>query len=336
MRAVPAPALALLVALATAACAPTSERVSATNATPSPTVAAQDAAAVDTEALGDDLALITGPGGNVLVAHDASGAFVVDTMDAESAPAVLAAVDALGAGPRRLALNTHWHADHTDGNPAFAEAGVTLVAHANVRARRASTQEMPDLKRSFEPLPPHALPALTYTTRLTLHTPAGRVDLHHLPAAHTDGDSLAHFVDRDLLHTGDLFEGDDFPYLDLASGGSLSGLIDALEAALALCGPDTRVVPGHGAVATPDALRRTRDMLVDVRTRLTAALDAGADPQELFDSAPLADLPAHWGDGFISVRYFTYLALTSLAAEREAAAADAGDTSDSDETDGEG
>lgn len=277
--------------------------------------------ALHVKRLAPDLALLSGPGGNMLVAHDATGALIVDTMDASTADALQELLATLGAGPQRVVVDTHWHSDHTDGNVGLAEHGARIVAHENVRARRAVEQQVPALGIVVPALPAHALPRLTYAEGgLELHGPAGLVRVLHAPAAHTDSDSLVHFVERDLLHTGDLFEGDDYPFLDVHSGGSLDGLIAGLEQALSLCGAETVVIPGHGAPSTRVELQRTLDMLRRARKLLAALVDEGLALEAILEADPLADDPEHWGDGFISRRAFTYTAAQSLLQARAAKA----------------
>ena len=195
--------------------------------------------------------IIAGAGGNLTAIAGSPGATIVDT---GYGPRVAELEDAvasvLGRMPQWL-INTHWHFDHTDGNAAFAAAGATILAHANSRTRLSTSQYVPSLSWRISASPRKAWPSLTFDHPFTLDT--GTEELHLLPQApaHTDGDAAVILSSANVLVTGDLFTHRGYPVIDESSGGSLRGMIEAVETLLPMIDGDTVVVPGHGDVNRP-------------------------------------------------------------------------------------
>jgi cyclase len=140
-----------------------------------------------------------------------------------------------------------------------------------------------------------------------------------VPPAHTDGDLIIHFQSRDVIHTGDLFSNGIYPNIDASSRGWIGGMIAAADVILKLAGPRTRIIPGHGPLATPDDLAAFRKMLVTVHDRLAPLLDAGKSTQEAIAARPISDLDTKWGKGFFTGGMFTRVAYDGLAKHRAAA-----------------
>ncbi|GJM23392.1 MAG: cyclase [Planctomycetota bacterium] len=278
--------------------------------------------------LTDKLSVIMGMGGNIGVYHGSDGVLMVDDQFASLSDRILAKLATISDGDLRFLVNTHWHWDHSEGNENMAAAGALIVAHENVRARMSVDQVMPAFNRTVEASPESALPVITYADGLSFHWNGGRVNLKHMGAGHTDGDSIVHFVDENVLHTGDLFFHGMLPFIDLGSGGSVDGMIDGVRSALALANDDTQIIPGHGPVASKADLQTYLDMLVDVRTRLNSNLEAGFTVEELVAFKLLKHLEADYGGGFMSVDQFTGIAASSLL--RAMNAREAGDAALSD------
>jgi len=272
---------------------------------------------IKTEKVAEGLWVLAGAGGNIGVSAGADGVFLVDDEWAPMTPKVKAAVAAISDRPLRFILNTHWHPDHTGGNKDLGEAGVLIVAHDNVRVRLSTDQFIEAMGMKFPPSPAKALPVVTFNDAVTLHVNGDDVNAFHVAPAHTDGDAIVHFRRAGVVHMGDIFFNGMYPFVDLSSGGSFEGFIAAADRALAL-GEGTRIIPGHGPVATRADLRAYRDMLVTVRDRMKPLVQAGKTAAEVVAARPTADLDAKWGQGFMKPEKFVEIVAQSLAAETRA------------------
>ena len=243
--------------------------------------------------------MLTGAGGNMAVSAGEDGVFLVDDQFAPLTEKITAAIREIQDEPVRFVVNTHWHGDHTGGNENLGEAGAVIVAHGNVRRRMSVEQFQKMRDRTIPASPEGALPVITFTDALTFHLNGESVHVFHAPPAHTDGDSVVHFQGADVLHAGDIFFNGTYPFIDIDSGGSIEGMIEAQERILSLCGDDSVIIPGHGPIANAADLRNARQMLTTVRDRVRNAVASGMKLEELIASDPLADLNGEWGGGFI-------------------------------------
>jgi cyclase len=276
-------------------------------------VAAQDFSdvVIRSEPLGDGLYVLYGRGGNMLASSGADGLLLVDDQYAPLAQKIRSALDALQEGPVRLLVNTHWHGDHVGGNEAFARAGALVMAHENVWQRMATEQYQPRSDRTVPPAPDAALPVVTHRHGMTVRWNEQTIELVPTHPAHTDGDTLVHFLEADVIHMGDVYNGGRFPFLDLASGGSVDGLIATCEEALARMDDDTRIVPGHGTVATRADLAAYVRMLRTVRERVAEAMADGADVDAVLATRPTRGFEDADG-GFIDAETFVRTVHRSL------------------------
>ena len=255
---------------------------------------------IETIPLAPGLAMLIGSGGNIVVSTGKDGPVIVDDQFAPLAPKITAAVNALQSAPIRFVINTHHHSDHTGSNEVFGNAGALIIAHDNVRQRLSMEQFSQLMNRTTPASPAAALPVVTFADGMTLHWNGETISMRHVAPAHTDGDVHVWFEKANVVHTGDTYVNGFFPLVDVESGGTLGGIIASAEAILARATPDTKIVPGHGPLATPADLKRFRDVLVDVKARIEQGIASGKTMQQFIAAKPLADLDAQWGHGFLT------------------------------------
>jgi glyoxylase-like metal-dependent hydrolase (beta-lactamase superfamily II) len=251
------------------------------------------------ERAADAVYMLRGQGGNIGVCVGGDGVFAIDDQFAPLTPRILEEIEKLSEKPVRFVVNTHWHGDHTGGNENLGEAGAIIVAHANVRKRMSEKQFMAVFNRTVEPSPKGALPVVTFEQSVTFHWNDETIEVVHVPPAHTDGDSFVHFRNANALHAGDVFFNGTYPYIDTSTGGNLEGMIGAVERILERSDAKTRIIPGHGPLASRADLERYQRMLTTVRDRIEPMLREGKSRDEVIAAKPSADLDADWGGGFM-------------------------------------
>lgn len=274
----------------------------------------QDFSAVQirTQPLGGGLFVLFGSGGNIALSTGADGSVLVDTQYAPLNQKIVAAVRAAGGSDVKYVINTHWHGDHAGGNEPLGKAGATIIAHDNVRTRLSTEQFMAAFNQRIPPSPAAAWPVVTFPARTTFHFNGHTVNVVHVDNAHTDGDSIVHFTDANVIHTGDTYVKDQYPFIDVSSAGSIDGLIGSAAAVLARSDAGTRIIPGHGEVATKADLQRFHDMLVKVRGSIQSLIDQGRSEDDVVAAKPTAEFDAAWGTGFMNAENFTRFAYQSL------------------------
>lgn len=261
---------------------------------------AADAVAVVTTQLSPQLYLLQGKGGNVLASVGADGVLLIDNDYAGLGATYRSALADLGAADPDYVINTHWHADHTGNNEFWRAAGATLVAQDNVRLRMSTTQRSEFFGRDTQPSPPQAWPTVTYNNVMALHVNDDTLELRHYEGGHTDGDSVVFFVRANVVHMGDLFFKDSFPFVDYDSGGSVTSYIRNIESVLARSDAQTLFVPGHGGkTAAPEDLARYHQMLRATRAEVQAMAARGLSLEQMLAQGLQADW-ADWGKGFIN------------------------------------
>src|SRR5712664_1356788 len=245
---------------------------------------------LETEKLGEDLTMLSGPGGSVVVLNGPDGKFVVDTFVAPAWPRFKKALDGLGNAPVKYVIDTHWHFDHTDNNAHLHAAGATVLAHENTKKRMSELHDLPVFGLHLDPSPAEALPQQTFAASHKLEANGETLALQHLAPAHTDTDIYIHFQKANVIHMGDTFFNGFYPYIDSSTGGKISGMIAAADKVLPLAGNYTKIVPGHGPLGNKAGLAKFRDMLVTARERLQKLKSAGKSAQEAVAEKPFADL----------------------------------------------
>jgi glyoxylase-like metal-dependent hydrolase (beta-lactamase superfamily II) len=267
---------------------------------------------IQTQKLAENLTLLSGPGGNVVVLHGPDGKIVVDTFLSPAWPKLKETLDGLGNAPVKTVIDTHWHFDHTDNNAPLHAAGATIVAHENTKKRMSEAHDLPVMGLHFEPSPAEALPQETFAASHKLKANGESLTLQHLAPAHTDTDIYVVFEKANVIHMGDTFFNGFYPYIDSGTGGKISGMIAAADKVLPLASADTKIVPGHGPLGNKEDLTKFRAMLVTARERVQKLKSAGKTEQEVVAGKPFADLDPVWGKGMLGGDRFAqvvYLAL---------------------------
>ncbi len=255
-----------------------------------------------------NIAVLEGSGGNIAVLSGPDGKVMVDAGIAVSRPQVMTALLDLGPEPVTHLINTHWHFDHASGNAWVSELGPVIIAQENTRKHLATMQRVEDWSYDFPPMPAAALPTELFATKEELQLNGTRLALSHYAPAHTDSDIGVHFIEPDILHTGDTYWNGVYPFIDYSTGGSIDGSIQAAEANLALTTDKTIIVPGHGQpVSNRAELRAFRDMLVAIRANVGGLKKQGKSLEDVIAAKPTAAYDAKWGQFVISPDFFTRL-----------------------------
>lgn len=262
---------------------------------------------IKTETLGDHVAVLFGSGGNIGVIHGEDGTVLIDDQFAPLTTRIQQAVAALEAAPAGYVINTHWHGDHSGGNENFGKAGALIMAHDNVRIRMLGKQ--PEGRGNDPASPKAALPVVTYADGVKLHLNGNDVHIIHVPTGHTDGDSLVYVKQDNVLHMGDtFFHQVTLPFIDLNSGGNALGILASAEKGLELANEDTKIIPGHGPVATRADLVAYRDMMNSVISAVRTARAEGKSLAEIQAMKPAAQWDTNpdafiKGDAFVEAVY---------------------------------
>jgi cyclase len=266
---------------------------------------------IQAQKLADNITMLSGPGGSVVLLTGQDGKLLVDTFVSPAWPRLKETLAGFGKGPVRFAVDTHWHFDHADNNAPLHAAGAMVVAHENTKKRLSQPHHLAVLELDFPPSPKAALPQQTFTDTHTLRFNGETVALAHFPPAHTDTDIYVHFPKGNVLHVGDVFFNGMYPYIDGGTGGSINGMIGAANRILSLADKDTKIVCGHGPLGSKADVARFHDMLSTARDRVQKLKSSGKSIDEAIAAKPFSDLDPTWGKGmldgdtFVRVVYLT-------------------------------
>jgi cyclase len=245
--------------------------------------------------LGHRIYRIEGEGGNITAAVGQDGVIVVDGEFAPLHDKIKAAVAQITNLPIRYLINTHMHGDHTGGNGPFATEGTIIVAHVNVRDRLMAGTTNGLTGAKTPPAPAIALPTKTYKSSMTIAVKGQTAKLRHIANAHTDGDTYVWWPDANVLSTGDIFSLQRYPNIDFANGGNIKGMIAGVDKYLSIINDQTKIVTGHGTLASKADLVQYRAMLIATRDRMAKLIAQGKTEQEAVAGRPYADFDAKVG-----------------------------------------
>jgi glyoxylase-like metal-dependent hydrolase (beta-lactamase superfamily II) len=260
--------------------------------------------------------MLTGAGGNIAVSAGPDGLLIVDDQFAPLADKIKAAVTKLGNGKLQYVLNTHWHFDHTGGNPIFGKEG-RIVAQDQVRVRLANEQKV--FGNPVAPLPKEGLPVITYDNAMSLFFNGEEIRLTHYPAGHTDGDTVVYFTGSNVMHTGDQFIVDSFPFFDMENGGTPDGYLANLEKLVQSLPPGVKIIPGHGPMAGKADMERALAMLKETTALVRSKRDAGKTLEQV-KAEGVPEKYKSWGNAFIKPEVYLEMLYKGLAPTQKAAA----------------
>jgi cyclase len=264
--------------------------------------------------------MLEGQGGNIAASVGEDGIVIVDDEFAPLAEKIQAALKNLGITdkPVRFVINTHYHGDHTGGNAPFANSGSTVIAQDNVRKRLAAggiAGNGGSMKMENKPAEKAALPIITFERDVTVHLNGEDIRSLHFPSGHTDGDAIIFFPKNNVVHMGDDFVRYGFPFIDVASGGNVQGMIDALEKTSAQLPADVKVIPGHGVLSSLDDVREFVKMLKETSAVVQKAIDSHKTLEQMKQEKILASWQK-WSNDFLSSDAFIETLYNSLTGHK--------------------
>ena len=247
--------------------------------------------------------MLEGEGGNIAASVGEDGIVIVDDQFAPLAEKIQAALKNLKVTdkPVRFVINTHYHGDHTGGNEPFANTGSTVIAQDNVRKRLETAGTAGNggsLKFDYKAAPKGALPVITFDHDVTVHLNGEDIRALHFPAGHTDGDAIIFFPKNNVVHMGDDFVRYGFPFIDVASGGSVQGMIAAMDKVSTQLPQDVKVIPGHGALSNLDDVREFTKMLKETSAVVQNAIHAHKTLDQMKQEKILAEWDSKWSGDF--------------------------------------
>ena len=267
---------------------------------------------IKTHQVAPGIYMLVGEGGNIGVSAGADGVFMIDDQFAPLTDRITAAVAALSDQPIRFLVNTHWHYDHTGGNENLGNQGVLIVAHDNVYERMSKDTEIAAFNNVVPAAPEAALPVITFNDNVTFRLNGEEIRAVHYRHSHTDGDSVIHFVNANVIHTGDIWFNGFYPFIDVSSGGSIDGVISSIRTLINLADDDTRIIPGHGPLGDKQGMQDYLEMLEAVRDRMNKLIAEGKSLEQIMELGPNADYDAAMGKGFINPEQFLRVLYSDL------------------------
>ena len=260
---------------------------------------------INTTKLNENMYVIHGSGGNVLLSIGKDGVILVDDQYAPVTEKLKSVIANFTDQPIKFVINTHLHPDHVGGNEKLGEAGAIIVSHDNVRKRLSSDQFFEFINLTIPALSEKGLPIITFSQNMTFYQNDDEVKITHLDDGHTDGDSAVYFTKNNVIHVGDDFSDRSFPLMDLSSGGSIDGLILSLKKIISMLNEDTKIVGGHSGISNQTKVKDYLNMLIDVKGVISNMIREGKSLDEIIQSKPTSKYDTIYQDySFIKPKDF--------------------------------
>ena len=261
----------------------------------------------------ENVYMLKGSGGNIGVLTGPDGTILVDDQFAPLSDKIKDAVKKINPVEIKYVINTHVHGDHSGGNENFKKQGAIIIAQQNVRERM--TKETITNSKTTPPRDKDAWPVITFDEQIDFHLNNEDIEVIHFGSGHTDGDAIIHFKKANAFHAGDLFVRYGYPYIDMTRGGGITGFIANLDKILSLLDENSKIIPGHGELATKADVKLFRDKLADIRDNVSKALKKGTKVEEITSLGITNKYDSEWG-GFVKGKDFVLFVATSLKAEQ--------------------
>lgn len=259
-----------------------------------------------------NISVLEGSGGNIAVLTGKDGKLLIDAGFTVSKPRIITALDSLSTDPITRLINTHWHVDHTDGNAWLHEAGAAITAHENTRKHLSTSTRVDGWSYTFPAAPTDALPTTTFHDAHRLRHNDTALALKYYGPAHTDSDISVVFEEADVIHVGDTWWNGFYPFIDYSTGGNIDGMIRATKRNLSAVTDKTIIIPGHGPVGNKAGLAEYYDMLVAIRTNVSALKKQGKTLEETIAAKPTGAYDAKWGQFLMTPAIFTSLVYSGV------------------------
>lgn len=241
---------------------------------------------IATTRVSDHIYMLEGRGGNIGVCVGKDGPILIDDQYAPLSEKIKEAVRAITDLPVQFVINTHFHHDHSGGNEVFGETA-HIIAHENARERIVDYELNQVEQGNQSEVKQSALPALVFNDDMTLYQNDMEIELIYITHAHTDGDVAVYFREENVIHMGDLYVQYGWPFVDMMKGGNVLGMVESLDHILSVIDGETKIIPGHGKLATRSEMIAFNDMLRTVIARVRSAKQNGKSLQEILEMKPM-------------------------------------------------
>ncbi|QAA81940.1 MBL fold metallo-hydrolase [Aequorivita sp. H23M31] len=232
----------------------------------------------------NNIYVLQSDGGNIGLSFGKDGIFMVDDFFSGNVEQMQKEIKKISDKPVRFVVNTHFHNDHSGGNPILAKEGATIFSHELVRERL-----MKVMNEGAKKLSEDLLPMVTFEEKINFYFNNEKIVVFHVPNAHTDGDVMVYFTQSNVLQTGDVFVNGQYPFIDLKNGGSVKGYEAGIQKALALINQQTKIIPGHGPISTYKELENNLRLLSVTYKKVTQQVLLGKTEDEVANMKELTD-----------------------------------------------
>ena len=269
-------------------------------------------ATIETHPVRRNISVLEGAGGNIAVLTGKDGQLLIDAGFTVSKPRLTEALNKLSSDPITQLINTHWHTDHTDGNAWVHDAGAAITAHTNTKKHLSTSTRVEGWQWTFPPAPAGALPTTTFDDEHRLRHNDTNIALKYYGPAHTDSDISVVFEEADVVDVGDTWWNGIYPFIDYSTGGSIDGMIRAVERNLSMIRDKTIVIPGHGPVGNRAGLLEFHEMLATIRKNVAELKKQGKSLDQAIAAKPTAKYDAKFGQFLITPEFFTTLVYSGV------------------------